>query len=442
MQPSGVFGPILEDPSIAVIFSEEQWVENMLQAEVALANAQGKLGVIPQDAALAIARGMDGFRPNLERLRAGTKKAGFPVIGLLMQLKEQLGPEAGHFLHWGATTQDIMDTATVLQIRAACSRMERMLAELIKTLAALAEKHRTTLMAGRTHSQQALPITFGFKVACWLDPLLRHKHRLQEIKSRVMVMQLGGAAGTLAALGKEGVQVQEKFAAELGLAVTDIPWHTQRDRIAEIAGWLSLVTGSLAKIAQDIILLAQSEIGEVQESGDLGSGSSSTMPQKHNPITSEYILAAARSNTALLSSIHQALIQENERATHAWQLEMMNLPGMFSLTGGALRNTQIVLDNLVVYPDKMRANIKASAGLMLAEAVSFALAMHMHRDEAKKIVTQACQTAVNEDRHLIDVIRQKTDLALEWDELGDEANYLGSASIFIDAVIEKAKGMH
>ena len=200
-------------------------------------------------------------------------------------------------------------------------------------------------MAGRTHSQQALPITFGFKVAGWLAPLLRHRERLAELRPRVLVVQFGGAVGTLAALGASGPQVQEALASELGLNLPPIPWHTQRDTMAELAGWLSMLNGSLAKMAQDVILLAQSEVSELSESGDSTRGGSSTMPQKNNPITSELIITAARTNASLLASMHQAQVQEHERGTHGWQMEWLVLPQMFTLTAAALNKTLLLSQN-------------------------------------------------------------------------------------------------
>jgi 3-carboxy-cis,cis-muconate cycloisomerase len=216
-----------------------------------------------------------------------------------------------------------------------------------------------------------------------------------------------------------------------------MPWHTQRDNLAEFAGWLSLVSGSLAKMAQDIILLAQSEVGEVQESADSSRGGSSTMPQKRNPITSELIISAARTNASLLSAMHQALIQEHERGTHGWQMEWLTLPQMIGLTAVCLKKSQLVTDNLVVNEERMRQNVKASKGLMLAESVTFALApTYMSRAEAKRLVREICLKAVKEDKHLIDILQEQTDYPLDWDGLRDESGYFGAASTFIDGVLD------
>jgi 3-carboxy-cis,cis-muconate cycloisomerase len=330
-----------------------------------------------------------------------------------------------------------MDTARVLQIRDALAILEETLDGVMHNLARLADQHRNTLMAGRTHSQQALPVPFGLKVAGWLAPLVRHQRRLAEMKPRLLVVQFGGAAGTLAVLGERGTAVQKALAAELNLNVPAMPWHTQRDNMAEFASWLSLVSGSLAKMAQDIILLAQSEVGEVQESADSSRGGSSTMPQKRNPITSELIIAAARTNASLLSAMHQAQIQEHERATHGWQMEWLALPQMVGLTAVALNKSRLVSQNLVVNEARMRENVAASNGLMMAEAVTFALTpTYMGRSEAKQLVREACLKAIEEDRHLVDILQEQTGFPLDWETLRDESAYFGVAETYIDNVLD------
>jgi len=324
-----------------------------------------------------------------------------------------------------------------LQIRDALTILEQSLDAVLQNLAGLARKHRKTLMAGRTHSQQALPIPFGLKVAGWLAPLVRHRQRLAEMKPRLLVVQFGGAAGTLAALGEKGTAVQEALAAELKLNLPAMPWHTQRDALVELANWLSLVSGSLAKMAQDIILMAQSEVGEVRESADPSRGGSSTMIQKQNPITSELIIAAARTNASLLSAMHQAQVQEHERATHGWQIEWLTLPQMVGLTAVALKKALFISENLVVNEVRMQQNVAASNGLMLAEAVTFALVpTYMNRAEAGRVVREACLKAIEEDRHLVDVLQEQMDFSLDWENLRDESAYVGVAETFIDSVLD------
>jgi 3-carboxy-cis,cis-muconate cycloisomerase len=434
-----VLESVFTDEELAAVFSEARYVREMVAVEAALATVEARLGVIPAESGARIVAASATFRPDLDAIRARLAHDGVPVIELVRQLREYVGGPAADDVHFGATTQDIMDTALVLQMRAALAAIERTLARVIDNLAALARRYRASVMPGRTRSQQAVPIPFGLKVAGWLAPLLRHRRRLAEMRTRALVVQLGGAAGTLEPLAARGVAVAEALAAQLDLVAPPMPWHTQRDALAEVAGWLSMMSGSLAKMAQDIILLAQTEIGEVRESAEEGRGGSSTMPQKVNPVTSEQIVAAARINAALLGAMHQAMIQEHERATSGWQIEWGTLPRMFELTASALRKAEYLSVHLAVDEARMRHNVSAANGLMLAEAISFALATTMSRKAAKALVTAACRTAQEENRHLVDVLRGQTDAALEWDRLKDETAHFGSAQAFIDRVLADAR---
>ena len=276
---SVIFKPLFSDDEVATLLGDGAFVNALVRVEIALARAEARAGIIPEVAAERIAE-IEAARIDIARLAAGTARSGFPIIALVQELRKQAGADAAPFVHWGATTQDIMDTACVLQLRAITDVLRARLLEVIRSLAALAEAHRETVLAGRTHSQQALPITFGLKVAGWIAPLVRHMERLDEIQPRLMMVQFGGAAGTLAALANKGLMVIDELAKQLKLSAPLIAWHTQRDGLVEIAGWLSLVTGGLGKMAQDIILLAQTEVGEVAESSESGRGGSSTMPQK------------------------------------------------------------------------------------------------------------------------------------------------------------------
>ena len=426
------------DDTVATLFSDAEFIAQMLAVEAALAKTQAALSVIPHEAGERINAALANLAVDMDALRAGVDTDGVPTIALVKQLRAQVSGEAATYVHWGATTQDVMDTALVLQVRAALAEIDTRLRSVIGHLARLADTHRHSLMAGRTHSQQAVPITFGLKVAGWLVPLLHHRERLEQIKPRALVVQFGGAAGTLAALGDDGLRVQSALAAELNLGVPLTPWHTQRDALAEVAGWLSLVTGSLAKMAQDIILLAQSEIGELRETDDAARGGSSTMPQKHNPVMSEAIVAAAKVNSTLVGAMHQALIQEQERATGGWQIEWLALPQMFALTASALSRAAYLSEHLVVDTARMRASLDASNGLMMAEALNQALAPHMGRVEAKQLIQAACADAVKQDRHLTDVVRERTDAAVDWAALRDESTYLGTAQTMIDRVLDAA----
>ena len=440
---SSIFGPLFGDEVINALFSDQAYIRALVDVEIALARAEVGVGVIPTSAAEQIARAQ-AEEIDITALTQGTLRSGFPIIALVQELRKQVDADAAPYLHWGATTQDIMDTACVLQLRSAIALMRGHLNAIVKGLSSLAERHRATVLAGRTHSQQALPVTFGLKAAGWLAPLLRHVERLAQMEPRLLVVQFGGAAGTLAALGDKGLAVTQTLADDLKLAVPPMPWHTQRDGLVEFAGWLSLVTGTLGKMAQDIILMAQSEVGEVGESAQQGRGGSSTMPQKSNPITSELILAAARTNAGLLAALHNAQIQEQERGTHGWQVEWLTLPQMVMLTGGALKNAVYLAENLQVDADAMSANIVNANGVILAEAAVFALTKALPRARAEELVKSACAVAGKENLPLVEVVRRLVGDsipagAVDWLALASAKNYLGETANFIDAVLQEAK---
>jgi 3-carboxy-cis,cis-muconate cycloisomerase len=443
---STIFGPLFTDAEISALFTDQAYVRCLVEVETALARAEARLGVIPSSAAEQICRGAQADKVDFSALAKGTVGSGFPIISLVQELRKAVGPDAASYVHWGATTQDIMDTACVLQIRSAIKLFRTRIAEIVRQLSQLSDRHRATILAGRTHGQQALPVSFGLKVATWIAPLVRHAQRLDEISLRLLVVQFGGAAGTLAALDDQGLAVMQALAAELGLAMPVMPWHTQRDGLGEFGGWLSLVTGSLGKMAQDIILLAQTEVGEASESAEAGRGGSSTMPQKANPITSELILAAARTNASLLSALHHAQIQEHERATHGWQVEWLTLPQMIIVTGGVLRQALYLAKNVQVDAVKMRENIERAGDVILAEAAVFALTKAMPRQKADELVKKGCAIAVAERKPLVDVVRNLAagtipDGAVDWQALAKPENYLGETEKIIDRVLRSAKNL-
>jgi 3-carboxy-cis,cis-muconate cycloisomerase len=439
---STIFGPLFGDAEINQLLSDEALVRALVEVEGALARAEAKTGVIPASAAQQIGK-VAADKIDIATLATGTARSGFPIIALVQELRKQVGADAAPYVHWGATTQDIMDTASVLQMRGAVALFTKRLGQIARQLSVLAERHRTTVLAGRTHGQQALPVSFGLKVAGWLAPLIRHNERLEQMLPRLLVIQFGGAAGTLAALGDKGLTVMQTLANELKLAVPLMPWHAPRDCFVEFACWLSLVTGSLGKMAQDIILLAQTEVGEVAESAESGRGGSSTMPQKSNPITSELILAAARTNASLLSAMHNAQIQEHERGTHGWQVEWLALPQMMLLTGGALEHALYLAKHLQVDEAAMSANLTRANDVVLAEAAVFALAKAMSRAKAEELVKKACGVAASEGKPLIDVVKtlagsKVPDGAVDWQALAKPENYLGETEKIIDQVLKSA----
>jgi 3-carboxy-cis,cis-muconate cycloisomerase len=429
---SELYGGLFSDREIAGLLDDRARLRAMVAVEGALARVQGRLGVIPPAAAARIAVVAETLELDPAALAAGTASAGVPIPALVAALRRAAGAEAGPYVHWGATSQDIMDTGLVLRLRELLELLDGRLAGIVENLAALAEAHRGTVMAARTRGQQALPVTFGLKAAGWLLPLARHRERLSQLRPRLEVVQFGGAAGTLAALGENGIAVMAALAAELGLAVPPAPWHAQRDGLAELAAWFALVTGSLGKIGADLALLAQSEIGEAYPKGG---GGSSTMPQKTNPVAAEALVSLARFNSGLLAPASEALMAEQERGGAAWPLEWLTLPQMALAAGAALRIAAEALDGLVVDPARMTANLDASQGLVLAEAASFALAAHMPRPEAQALVEAACAEAGQGGRHLMDVLAEKTDAPLDWAGLRDPAGYLGAADCLVDRVL-------
>jgi 3-carboxy-cis,cis-muconate cycloisomerase len=441
---SDIFGALFGDAEMRTLFSDRRRLQAMLDVEAALARAEASLGIVPQDVAEAVTRAASVDRLSLTDLAESTRLVGYPVAGLVKELGKAAGPEAARYIHWGATTQDIVDTSLVLQIRDGLDMVERNLAAIGLALADTAERHRETLMAGRTHLQHALPVTFGYKCAIWLAPLVSHAERLAELRRRVLVVQFGGAVGTLASLGTQGRAVTEALARELGLAVPVAPWHVVRDGLVETACFLGLVCGSLAKFATDIVLLMQTEIAEACEPHQPGRGGSSTMPQKRNPIASEYILAAARGVHALVPVMLGAMVQDHERATGPWQSEQLALPQIFVLTSGALMHSAFLAKGLTVDAAQMRANLDVTQGLILSEAIMMALASTIGRDKAHHVLQHASDVALKEQRHIADVLAEDADVSRHLDRaaigtLTDPANYLGEAYAVVDRVVAEAR---
>ena len=436
---SAVFRDMFGTPAMRAVFSDEALARRYVEVEVALAHAEAKVGVIPASAAKAIGARAETLTIDLHQLKAETDIVGYPIVGIVHQLSHGIG-DAGGFVHWGATTQDIMDTATVLQIRDALALIEADISALDATVAALAAKHRDTVMAGRTHLQHALPVTFGFKAAVWLSMLRRHRQRLEQLKPRVLVAQFSGAAGTLASLGDKGLEVQAALAAELKLAQPDMTWHVARDGIAEVGAFLGLVTGSLSKIAVDVMLMMQTEIGEVFEPFVKGRGSSSTMPQKRNPISCEMIVALAKATRAQVGLLLDAMATDHERATGPWHLEWIALPEACLATAGALHQARFMLEGLIVEPEAMRRNLDITGGLIVAEAVMMALAPHTGRGAAHDLVYAACRQALDKGTPLIEQLRTMPEVTRHFDEVGlqklvDPAGYLGTGPQMVDRIL-------
>ena len=430
------FGELFVPADIRELLSDDRRVAAMVRTEVALARANAGCGVIPKAAARAIESALDNFTPDLARLGRGTETAGVPVPELVAQLREAVGGSEADNVHWGATSQDVVDTALVLVLRDLLDHLDSQTAALVDLLGTLARRHRKTVMLARTRMQQAVPTTFGLKVIGWRQPLLHSRDRLVQLRPRLLAVQLGGAAGTLAPWGDMGTRVREALASELDLAVPSLPWHTQRDSLVEFAGWLSLVTGALGTMGLDIGLLAQNEVAEVAETSDAGQGGSSTLPQKSNPVRSEVLVALARYNANALGAMHQALLHEHERSGAAWSLEWLTLPGMALAASGALAQAQKLASGLAVDASRMRQNLDATGGLCLAEAATFALAEHLPREQARALVSDACREAKDSGEGLIAVLERQTDAPVRWRQVADPEQYLGSAAALVDAALK------
>ena len=428
------------------LFSDPTRIQRMLDFEAALARAQARVGVIPAAAADAIAKNCTASQFDFAALTRNAELAGniaIPLVKQLTALVAKNDAEAAKFVHWGATSQDAIDTGLVLQLRDALRSIDHGLADLSRALVAQIKQHRATLMVGRTLLQHALPITFGLKVAGWLDAVTRHRVRIKELCPRILVLQFGGAAGTLAALGSRGNAIDAALAQELDLALPAMPWHGQRDRVVEVATVLGLVVGTLGKIARDVALCMQTDVGELAEPTAPGRGGSSTLPHKHNPIGCAVAMSAAIRVPGLVSTMLAAMPQEHERGLGGWHAEWETLPEIFKLAAGALHQMTVVIVGLEVNTTRMRANIDQTNGLIMAEAVAMALAAHLGKIEAHRIVEHACNKAMQESRHLREVLADEPLIqtrisAPELEKLMNPANYLGATQSFIDGVLAAA----
>ncbi|MBP2335003.1 3-carboxy-cis,cis-muconate cycloisomerase [Saccharothrix coeruleofusca] len=439
-----LFRDMFGTPEMREVFSDESYVDELVRVEVALARVQARVGIIPQEAARAIAASCDAARLDRERLRRDTGNVGYPVLPVVTQLAEQCG-DAGGFLHWGATTQDIMDTATSLRCAEGLELIAAALDRLREHLRRLAAAHADTVAAGRTHLQHALPITFGYRVAVWLSALDRHAERLAAVRQRDLMVQFGGAAGTLAALGPgaDGLRVRAELAAELGLRDPGITWHVARDGLVEIVGLLAAIGGSVGKIGVDVAMSCSTEFGELAEPFAPGRGASSTMPQKRNPVGSELMVAAAKLLRDKASAMLDAMVQDFERATGPWHVEWAVLPEAFLLLSSSLAQAAHVLSGLRVDAARMRANLDLTGGLVVAEAVMMALAPALGRQRAHDLVYAACGRAIDTGKGLVAALRADPEAVAvlgddRVEELCGPTAYLGSAAAMTRSVVAGA----
>jgi 3-carboxy-cis,cis-muconate cycloisomerase len=441
-----LFDHLFRSEEVGKIFSSQACLQGMLDFEAALARAEARAGVIPSRAATAIAAKCKAELFDVAALAQAAKLGGnlaIPLVKALTAGIAQTDKDAARYVHWGATSQDAIDTGMVMQVREALKSIAKDLDRLAVGLSKLAAKHRSTIVVGRTWMQQALPTTFGAKVAGWLDALGRHSERLQQTQRRALVLQFGGAVGTRAALGERGSEVAKNLAEELRLELPEVPWHSHRDRVTEVATTLGLCVGTLGKIARDIALHAQTEVGEVSEPSGHGRGGSSTMPHKRNPVTSAVVLSAATRVPALVSTMLSAMPQEQERGLGGWHSEWETLPDIIRLTAGALHQMAETAPRLEIDSERMKQNLEASRGLIYAEAVTMALAKEIGKAEAYQLVEAASGRAIKQKRHFREILSDDTQISKHISkgalaELFDPHNYLGEAEVYVDRVVARA----
>jgi 3-carboxy-cis,cis-muconate cycloisomerase len=445
--PSALMSPLYSSAAMREIVSDTARLNRMLRVEAALAAAEASVGVIPKGAAKPIAEACHAKFYDTAALGQAAVSAGNLAIPLVKALTAEVAkhdPEAARYVHWGATSQDIIDTALVLELRAVIDDLLTELGRAIPAFTTLAEKHRHTPTVGRTWLQQALPMPFGLKVAGYAAALTRARARLKRVRNEELVLQFGGATGTLAALGNRGLDVAIALAMELDLPLPDGPWHTHRDRLGEVASALALLAGTCGKIARDVALLMQTEVGEAFEPAGEGRGASSTMPHKRNPVAAAAGLACAAIAPQLCATILAAQVQEHERAAGAWAAEWPTFPALALVTSGALNAVVDIADGLDVDVERMRANLDITGGQIMAEAVAFKLAETIGKSEAHKLVEEASKRAYAENMSLkaalaADPKVTKVVPAAELSKLFDPMSYQGVAQQFIDRLVATAK---
>ena len=442
---SKIWGEMFGTKEMHLLFSDEGTTQLYLDVEAALARSQSKLNIIPKEAGEKITQVAKVEIIDWKKLEKRTSIVGYPILPLVEQLSEKVGGDFGQFCHWGATTQDIMDTADVLQIRKGLKLLSKDLRSISDALVNIIENYINTPMAGRTHLQHALPTSFGYKASTWLSGIDRHQKRLDEMKKRIFNVSFFGAAGTLASLGEDdGLKTQSALAKELNLNVPEVSWHSIRDNFCEVTGWLAMVGASLGKIAYDVMLMMQTETQEVAEPFLHGRGSSSTMPQKRNPISSEIMLACSKLLKENHASMLDAMVLDHERATGQWHVEWHAIPNAFLVASSSFSSAKYLLEGLEVSPEKMKDNIYKTNGLIVAESVMMALAPKMGRQIAHDLVYDCCRVSITKNISFIDTLLKnkeisnifnKTDLL----EIIDPSNYLGAAPAMAKRLLDNRK---
>jgi 3-carboxy-cis,cis-muconate cycloisomerase len=440
---SPLLAPMLSSAAMRAVCDDGAYLQYMLDFEAALARAEAASGVIPPNAAGPIAAACKASSFNLADLAEAATRSGNLAIPLVKSLTANVAKadaDAARYVHWGATSQDVIDTAGMLTLRAAIGALLADLDRAIAGFAKLARQHRNTAVVARTWLQHALPMPFGLKLAEYAAALHRSRGRLQRLRSEGLALQFGGAAGTLAALGDKGMVVAEKLAQELKLPLPDAPWHTHRDRIAEAASLFAVLTGTCGKIARDVSLMMQTDVAEAFEPSGEGRGGSSTMPHKRNPVAAATALAAATMAPNLVATIFAAQVQDHERSAGPWQAEWPTLPSLLLVTSGALAAIVDMAEGMEVDASRMRANLDTTNGLIMAEAVAMALAEKIGKSEAHHLVEAASKKAVTEKKGLRDVLTKnpKVTAHLSADrlvKLFEPMAYQGASQALIDRLL-------
>jgi 3-carboxy-cis,cis-muconate cycloisomerase len=440
---SPLLAPMLSSAAMRAVCDDVTYLQHMLDFEAALARAEAATGVIPARAAGPIADACKAGAFDLAALAEAATRSGNLAIPLVKALTANVASadaDAARYVHWGATSQDVIDTATMLTLRAAIDALLPDLDRAIAGFAKLARRHRDTAMVARTWLQHALPMPFGLKLAEYAAALHRSRARLHRSRSESVALQFGGAAGTLAALGDKGWHVAEKLAEELALPLPDAPWHTHRDRIAEAASVFAIVAGTCGKIARDVSLMMQTDVAEAFEPSGEGRGGSSTMPHKRNPVAAATALAAATMAPNLAATIFAAQVQDHERSAGPWHAEWPVMPMLQLVTSGALAAIVDIAEGLQVDAARMRVNLDATHGLIMAEAVTMALAEKIGKSEAHHLVEAAAKKAVADKKHLRDVLTKDPKIAAHLDaekmaELFEPMAYQGVSQALIDRLL-------
>ncbi|MGA7172957.1 MAG: adenylosuccinate lyase family protein [Candidatus Dormiibacterota bacterium] len=443
--PLGLFGSLDTTLALAAATSDQAWLQALLDFEAGLAFAEAAAGVIPGPAAIEIAARCQAANFDVEQLGRAAPAGGNPVIPLILALMDQLPESVADWVHWGATSQDALDTAMMLVAQRSCRLILEDLEGAAQAGRQLAERHRSTLQVGRTLLQHAVPTTFGLKVAEWLTAIVEVQTILGEVAATRLAVQLGGAAGTLASLNEDGTKVVTLLAGRLGLAEPLLPWHTDRVRPAQLAAALGLVAGVAAKVAQDVVLLSQTELGEVSEAAAQGRGGSSTMPQKRNATDSVAITTGYRRINGLVAVVLGGMAQELERSAGDWQAEWTTVTELLRLTGGVAHRLRNLLEGLKVDESQMAANLALTRGGIMAERIALRLSLRLGRGKARQLVEEAAQRSSAHGSNLVDELAGDPEVAREMspaelDELGSPHTYLGAKDVFIDRALAQRPG--